>query len=108
MLRSFHYVSHAALFGDVPGIVPSREGHPQLEKWAEVWYRWVSATFLKEYLTASNGAAYLPQQADEFKILLAAYMIERTLIEIEHELEQRPAWIRIPVHGVLEQLRNDS
>jgi maltose alpha-D-glucosyltransferase/alpha-amylase len=28
MLRSFHYVSHAALFGDVPGIVPSREAHP--------------------------------------------------------------------------------
>ncbi len=43
MLRSFHYVSHAALFGDVPGIVPSREAHPQLEKWARVWYHWVSA-----------------------------------------------------------------
>ena len=50
MLRSFHYVSHAALFGDVPGIVPSREAHPQLEKWAHVWYHWVSAIFLKEYL----------------------------------------------------------
>jgi len=47
---------------------------------------------------------HLPQQADELKILLAAYMIERALIEIEHELEQRPAWIRIPVHGILEQL----
>jgi len=104
MLRSFHYVSHAALFGDVPGIVPSREAHPQLERWAHVWYRWVSAQFLKEYLAASGAAAYLPQQADEFKILLAAYMIERALIEIEHELEVRPAWIRIPVHGILEQL----
>ena len=104
MLRSFHYVSHAALFGDVPGIVPSREAHPQLEMWAHVWYRWVSASFLKEYLTASAAAPYLPQQADEFKILLAAYMIERALIEIEYELEQRPAWIRIPVHGILEQL----
>ena len=104
MLRSFHYVSHAALFGDVPGIVPSREAHPQLERWAHVWYRWVSAQFLKEYLSASGTAAYLPQQADEFKILLAAYMVERALIEIEHELEVRPAWIRIPVHGILEQL----
>jgi len=104
MLRSFHYVSHAALFGDVPGIVPSREAHPQLEKWARVWYQWVSASFLKEYLSASAGAPYLPQQADEFRVLLAAYMIERALIEIEHELEQRPAWIRIPAHGILEQL----
>ena len=48
MLRLFHYVSHAALFGDVPGIVPSREAHPQLERWARVWYHWVSAVYLKE------------------------------------------------------------
>ncbi len=104
MLRSFHYVSHAALFGDVPGIVPSSEGRSQLEKWAHMWYRWVSAVFLKEYVQASAAAQYVPQQTDEFRILLAAYMIERALIEIEYELEQRPAWIRIPVHGILELL----
>jgi maltose alpha-D-glucosyltransferase/alpha-amylase len=92
------------LFGDVPGIVPSREAHPQLEKWAHVWYRWVSAIFLQEYLQASAAAPYLPQQMDEFKVLLAAYMIERAMVEIEYELEQRAAWIRIPVHGILEQL----
>jgi len=108
MLRSFHYVSHAALFGDVPGIVPSREAHPQLEKWARIWYRWVSSTFLKEYLAASTGAGYVPQNVDEFRVLLAAYMIERALIEIEHEMEQRPAWIRIPVHGILEHLATDG
>jgi predicted trehalose synthase len=75
-----------------------------LEKWAHVWYRWVSAAFLKEYLAASVDAPYLPQNVDEFKILLAAYMIERALFEIEYELEQRTGWIRIPVHGILEQL----
>ena len=31
-------------------------------------------------------------------------MIERALIEIEYELEQRPAWVRIPLHGILEQM----
>jgi maltose alpha-D-glucosyltransferase/alpha-amylase len=105
MLRSFHYVSHAALFGDVPGIVPSREAHPQLERWARVWYQWVSAIFLKEYLRCSGNAGFLPQQVDELRILLGAYMIERALIELEYELAQRPAWIRIPLHGVLEQLK---
>ena len=62
MLRSFHYVSHAALFGDVPGIVPSREAHPQLERWARVWYHWVSAIFLKEYFSCCANAPFLPQQ----------------------------------------------
>jgi maltose alpha-D-glucosyltransferase/alpha-amylase len=104
MLRSFHYVSHTALFGDVPGIVPSREAHPQLEKWAKTWYQWVSAIFLKEYLLCAQGAMFLPQRADELRVLLGAYMTERALMEIEYELEQRPEWIRIPVHGILEQL----
>jgi maltose alpha-D-glucosyltransferase/alpha-amylase len=108
MLRSFHYVSHAALFGDVPGIVPSRESHLQLERWAKGWYQWVSAIFLKEYLQTASSAPFLPQQADELNILLSAYMIERALMEIEYELEQRPAWIRIPVDGILEQLREEK
>ena len=105
MLRSFHYVSHAALFGDVPGIVPSRESRPQLERWALTWYQWVSAIFLKEYLRCAGLASFLPQQTDELRILLGAYMIERALAEIEYELEQRPEWVRIPVHGILEQLK---
>ena len=104
MLRSFHYVSHAALFGHVPGIVPSGEADARLERWARAWYRWVSAIFLKEYLKPTAAAPYLPEQADEIRILLAAYMIDRGLIEVEFELEHRPEWIRIPVHGILEQL----
>ena len=32
-------------------------------------------------------------------------MTERALSEIEYELEHRPEWIRIPVHGILEQLK---
>ena len=105
MLRSFHYASHAALFGDVPGIVPSRESHPQLEKWARTWYQWVSAIFIQNYLRVGASGNFLPQTAEEVRILLGAYMIERALTEIEYELEHRPEWIRIPVHGILEQLK---
>jgi len=54
--------------------------------------------------TESSAASFLPSQADETRILLGAYMIERALIELEYELQQRPAWIRIPLHGILEQL----
>ncbi len=40
------------------------------------------------------------------RILLGAYMIERALIETEYELEQRPAWIRIPLHGFWSNCRD--
>ena len=104
MLRSLHYVSHAALFGDVPGIIPSQEGHPTIEKWAEAWYRWVSSIFVKEYLESASGADFLPQQRETVRIVLSSYLLERALLEIEHELQYRPRWIRIPLHGILEHL----
>jgi maltose alpha-D-glucosyltransferase/alpha-amylase len=104
MLRSFHYVSHAALFGDVPGIIPSQEAHDTIERWARAWYRWVSCVFLKEYLQWMQGADLLPQRPEELRVLLASYLLERALLEIEHELQYRPQWIRIPLHGILEHL----
>ena len=105
MLRSFHYVAHAALFGDVPGIVPSKEGHPQLEHWAQIWYRSVSSIFLRQYVKAAAGNGYLPQGDQEFRILVSSYLLERALLEVLHELEFRPAWVRIPIHGIVEHLK---
>ncbi len=108
MLRSLHYVSHAALFGDVPGIIPSREGHPAIEKWAHTWYRWMSCIFLKEYLAAAAGSDFLPSRPTEIRTLLGSYLLERSLLEIEHELQHRPQWVRIPLHGILEHLNPES
>ncbi|MGB8768591.1 MAG: maltose alpha-D-glucosyltransferase, partial [Candidatus Korobacteraceae bacterium] len=105
MLRSLHYVSHAALFGDVPGIVPRQDARHQLEKWAQTWYEWVSTIFFGNYLKVASSAPFLPQHDEEIRTLLKAYMMERALSEVEYELEHRPEWIRIPVHGILQQLK---
>jgi maltose alpha-D-glucosyltransferase/alpha-amylase len=104
ILRSFHYVSHAALFGDVPGIVPGREAQSQLQRWAKFWYQWVSTIFLNSYLKVGSRGQFLPQSDEEMRILLGSYMLERALTEIEYEIEHRPEWIRIPIHGILEQI----
>ncbi|ABF40487.1 trehalose synthase [Candidatus Koribacter versatilis Ellin345] len=104
MVRSFHYVSHAVLFDQVPGIVLSRDAYPQLERWATAWYQWVSALFLKGYLERAGTAAFLPRSQEERAVLLESYTLEKALIEIEYELTHRPNWVRIPVHGILEQL----
>ncbi len=105
MVRSFHYVSHAVLFDQVPGIVLSRDAYPQLERWAHSWYMWVSAIFLNGYLKRAGSADFLPRSQEERAVLLEAYTFEKALIEIEFELTHRPDWVRIPVHGILEQLR---
>jgi len=104
MLRSFHYVAHAVLYGHVPGIIPRQDGQPELEHWAHVWYSWMCAVFLSGYLEESKDQSYVPKSEREFSTMLRAYMIEKSALEIMHELEQRPAWIRIAVRGLFEQL----
>jgi maltose alpha-D-glucosyltransferase/alpha-amylase len=104
MVRSFHYVAHAVLYGHVPGIVPDKAGHPQLNFWSQAWYQWVSCIFIDEYLKTASKAPFLPASREEVHILLSAYLLQKALIEIEYELEHRPEWVRIPVNGVLEML----
>ncbi|HET8666426.1 MAG TPA: alpha-glucosidase C-terminal domain-containing protein, partial [Terriglobales bacterium] len=73
MIRSFHYVSHAVLFGQVPGIVAGKDAGSQLQKWVQAWYQWVSAIFLHDYLGTAAGAAFVPPTPHGLRTLLEAY-----------------------------------
>jgi maltose alpha-D-glucosyltransferase/alpha-amylase len=105
MIRSFHYISYAVLFGQVPGIVAPTESKGRLEMWAEAWCTWTSAIFLRSYLEAAGTGEYVPPTQNERRILLRAYIIEKCLLEINHEMEYRSDWLRIPVRGILDQLK---
>jgi maltose alpha-D-glucosyltransferase / alpha-amylase len=104
MMRSFHYVAHAVTYGKVPGITPESHPESELVKWAEIWNRWVGTCFLQSYLAEAGQSDFVPQSRDEFTILMLAHLLEKSFSEIEHELEYRLDWVRIPVHGVLQLL----
>jgi maltose alpha-D-glucosyltransferase / alpha-amylase len=108
MIRSFHYISYAVLFGQVPGIVAALETKPQLEMWAAAWCTWTSAIFLKGYLETAKNAEFVPPSQKERRILLRSYLIEKCLLEIHHELLYRPDWLRIPVRAILDQLKQSA
>jgi maltose alpha-D-glucosyltransferase/alpha-amylase len=38
---------------------------------------------------------------EQSQALLSAYMLEKALYELLYELNNRPAWIRIPLAGIL-------
>jgi maltose alpha-D-glucosyltransferase/alpha-amylase len=100
MMRSFHYIAWAALFGEVPGISPRPEQREALERWARYWNRWVSLGFLREYLTVADGASFVPKTRESLAILLYSYLLEKALQEMAYETQHRPAWVRIPLHGI--------
>jgi maltose alpha-D-glucosyltransferase/alpha-amylase len=43
---------------------------------------------------------FLPATTSEMEILLRAHLIEKALLEIIYELDHRPEWVGIPVHGL--------
>jgi maltose alpha-D-glucosyltransferase / alpha-amylase len=104
MLRSFHYAAHAPLFGKAGSIRP--EDIARLENWAQFWYVCVGATFLKSYLEMSAAAPFLPKSLDDMRVLLDISMLDKSFYELGYELNNRPAWIKIPLKGILYMLES--
>ncbi len=105
MLRSFQYASGAVLFGQVAGVTPRAESAGALAQWADFWNLWVGAAFLRGYLRTSRGAPFLPATVQEFRTLLDVYIMDKALYEVSYELRFRPAWVRIPLSGILQLIR---
>ncbi|MFL5733548.1 MAG: phosphotransferase, partial [Chloroflexia bacterium] len=102
MLRSFHYASASALQDQMSNYLGSWGNVQDLEKCADAWHHWVSAAYLKEYLAVASSGSFLPQSPEELKVLLDAYMLEKAVYELIYELNNRPAWVRIPLQGIKE------
>jgi maltose alpha-D-glucosyltransferase / alpha-amylase len=109
MVRSFHYVMWNALLGKASGRgqtsgVIRPEDRVQLERWARLWYLWVSAAYLREYLTAAEAGCFLPNTLDEIQSLVQLFLLEKAVGELGQELLYRPDWAGIPLRGILEIL----
>jgi len=104
MLRSLDRAAHAALLGQIPGVIPHQDAAESLRGWAGCWSRWASALFLAGYLDTAGRAAFLPGTAEEMRLLLRFYLLEEALEELRHELTQNSGQVHIPVQGLLEIL----
>ncbi|MBN1141835.1 MAG: maltose alpha-D-glucosyltransferase [Deltaproteobacteria bacterium] len=97
MIRSFSYAAHSALLQHAS---IRREDIAVLEPWAEVWYQCVSAVFLKSYLETAGQAPFVPQDGEELRIFLEAFLLEKAIYELGYELNNRPDWTIIPLRGI--------
>ncbi|PYL02048.1 MAG: maltose alpha-D-glucosyltransferase, partial [Verrucomicrobia bacterium] len=96
MMRSFQYAAYSALWQ--PAMRP--EDVPFLERWADIWYREMSSTFLQSYLAATSDAPFIPRNEGDLRIALEAYLLDKAVYEIGYELNHRPDWVVIPIRGI--------
>lgn len=103
MLRSFSYAAYAAL-NDSAQSRPDEAKN--LEIWAGLWHNAVSIEFLRAYRIAIEATnPYLIPQPAEAQLLLNGYLLEKALYELLYELDNRQAWVRIPLAGILTLLQ---
>jgi len=107
MLRSFNYAAYSAL---------ARIGAERPEDWAALeplvrdWEAEVKRVFLAAYEEAVRGSGLYPTP-QSMRGLLELFVLEKAFYELRYELDHRPEWVSIPLHGILELLGltlNDS
>lgn len=113
MVRSLHYAAYSVLFGKT-----ARRGQPPgqiceediavLEPWTWFWYVRTNTTFLRAYLETAAGAAFLPADAEQMRVLFDVLLIKRALSDLLHELQSQPDLARIPLKGLLQILDSEA
>ena len=69
-----------------------------------LWTTWTSAAFLKSYLAVADAQPFVPREPESTLILLDVCLLEKALYELRYELNNRPTWASIPLHGILQLL----
>jgi len=104
MIRSFQYAAATAL--RAPG---QRTGHADaLAPVRRAWQAWVGAAYLGAYLEAARGAPLCPTRDADLDCLVEFYLLEKCIYEVGYELQNRPAWLDVPLAGLLEILGEDD
>ena len=98
MLRSLSYAAYAGLIGYT---TRRPEDWNSLEPWAWLWERSMGAEFLRAYRNTAQGAQFLPSAEENLRKLLAIHLLDKALYELSYEMNNRPAWVRIPLMGIL-------
>ncbi|MEH2554624.1 maltokinase [Bradyrhizobium algeriense] len=100
VLRSLDYAAMA-----------SRQQRQKLEKFNTptsralfAWRQQSTDGFLSAYQDVIGASVLWPDRADDTKAMLNFFLLEKALYEVEYELSYRPAWISVPLQGVLRVL----
>jgi trehalose synthase-fused probable maltokinase len=104
MLRSFHYAASSFQLTPSDKMTASEVDNKDVKTWAERWYACVADRFLSAYFENVAGACFISPNQDELSALLQLHLLEKAVYELGYELNNRPAWVAIPLEGISQLL----
>jgi maltose alpha-D-glucosyltransferase/alpha-amylase len=97
MIRSFHY----AIYSRYLQYAEMRpEDAERLGQWIDAWYTYVSGVFLQGYMETVRGTGFVPKEREDLETVLDVFLLEKAVYEVGYEINNRPAWLKIPLQGI--------
>ncbi|MBO0937075.1 putative maltokinase [Fibrella sp. HMF5335] len=102
MIRSYHYAVSAKLFNaaETEGISPEK-----LQVVSDRWYKLIRDTYLDAYLDTFGSPHPMFYDNGEINYLLLIYLLEKAVYELGYEISYRPTWVKIPLKGIVDVIR---
>ena len=97
MIRSFHYAAYTVLIKNEQYSVEDVE---ILKPWADNWYHNMAGFFMKAYLDTVGDKGFIPDNPEDLTGLMETYLLEKSIYELNYELNNRPDWVIIPIRGI--------
>ena len=92
MIRSLEYAILAAWEDHA-------ETDPDYRPWINALIYWIETTFLNAYADTTEDSPFVPT-APAHHSFLWAFLFDKALYEVRYELNHRPDWAWLPLHGL--------
>ena len=102
MVRSYHYAVSSKVFNSDETRYLDTE---KLLKATERWYKLIRDTYLEGYTEAIGWPHPLFKDQNEINSLMLYYLLEKAVYELGYELSYRPDWVKIPLKGIVDVVR---
>ncbi|GAB3746911.1 maltokinase N-terminal cap-like domain-containing protein [Spirosoma pomorum] len=102
MIRSYHYAVSAKLFNASETEGLSAE---YLQRISDRWFKLIRDTYLNAYYDTVGTPHPLFHNNNESNFLLLIYLLEKAVYELGYEISYRPSWVKIPLKGIIDVIR---
>jgi trehalose synthase-fused probable maltokinase len=102
MLRSYHYAISAKFFNENSEKSIDKK---RIAVASDRWFGLIQKTFLEKYFSTFGSPHPLFKNNNEINFLLLVYLLEKAVYELGYEVNYRPDWVKIPLKGIVDVVR---